>query len=165
MHTSQNMVRQEEAETREEDAAEEEEPAAAAGEEMSCRVLAIGDCEVRSLLNNRIYSEHSQYIQCLTEFKEGLCTASQEINLFEICLLAHGGKSKIIFAYFAYFLKDVLQIWLFFKDNNKKKCIFLFSFFFFFFFFLPCSAWRTSSRGRTSQINKIPRVHLENNFN
>ena len=44
------MCRQEEAETGEEATAEAAEAAAAAGEERSCRMLTIGDCELRSLL-------------------------------------------------------------------------------------------------------------------
>ncbi len=44
----QKVCRQEEAETGEETTAE-----AAAGEERSCRMLTIGDCELRSLLMNK----------------------------------------------------------------------------------------------------------------
>ncbi len=70
-------------------------------------------------INSRIYSKHSQYIQCLTEFQEGLCRASEEINLFKICLLAHGGKIKIISKYFDYFLKEILPIGNFRKEKPQ----------------------------------------------
>ncbi len=46
----QKVCRQEEAETGEATAEAAEAEAAAAGEERSCRMLTIGDCELRSLL-------------------------------------------------------------------------------------------------------------------
>ncbi len=58
------MCRQEEAETGEEGTAEAaEEKAAAAGEDRSCRMLTIGDCELRSLLIKHLGIEWSCILQ------------------------------------------------------------------------------------------------------